>query len=684
MKAKVMHFLKIYWYRAILWLAGIRFIYKSFFAADTAESAIQQEVITVESGSLQRTIKVVGNTKLINTQKLTFVQNGKVKSVNVKEWDYVLPGQLLAQLDTTSIDADIKQQQLNRSNAQLNYEKLFLELTPSEKEKLTQQVKTSQRDGERAYDQLALLTDEKERKRSAQEDLIEELQWKREVLEKQRLATQQDVEYTQAREQQTLNGSDASLRWTLTNTVLQASSALSQWDDLAKTVSEALGLAEGYAQTVYGERDTSIVGEVKLYLSALQWSLENLKSSLPASADLLDQTWGIALVEKTQLTAIAGANLATRMLRLLDVSVSSSTLSSSQMDALRAEVSSQQSKMISLWSSLVNLRTQIETAEDPSLTKLSTDSTVKQKEASLQSNEQELLQLTNDLKQAQADLAALIADYDVKIKQQQDSIDQLQWTLQVNTLSAQDALDWPRIQDQQLQQNSISLYDVMLNEAQYKLQEYELRAEFSGFVRAVDVKVGDSVEAHGDWIQVENPWLFEIYVLLDQIDIVKVKEGGDVSLVFDAYPGEAFSWRVVLIDPTPVEDAGVVSYQAHIVVSNFEYRVYDQMTVTVTIPVESRLNVVVIPTLAIQFSGSSTTVQLVKNGKTIDQPVQLGLTDGLMTEVVEWVSVGDQIMTKTFRLTEKAWGFKFGPWGGGWSSTGNNENQNRQNLQRLQ
>lgn len=642
-------------------------------------------MITVESGSLQRTIKVVGTTELINTQNLTFAQNGKVKSVDVKEGDYVVPGQLLAQLDTTSIDADIKQQEINRNNAQLNYEKLFLELTPSEKEKLTQQVKSSQRESERSFDELALLIEEKERKRAAQEDLIEELAWKRGVLEKQLLSLQQDMEYTQAREQQTLNGNDASFRWTLTTAVFQAATALSQGDELVKTVAEALGLAEWYAQTVFGERDSSLVWETKLYLGTLQWSLENLRSSLPSATDQLDQAGSIALVERTQLTAVAAANLATSMLRLLDMSVSSATLTANELDALRAEVSSQQSKMISLGSSLVNLRTQIETAENPELTQLSTDSSIAQKEASVQSNQQELLLLANDLKQAQADLTALIADYDVKIQQQKDSIEQLQWTLEVNTLSAEDALDWPRIQDQKIQQNSISLYDIMLNEAKYKLQEYELRAEFSGFVRAVDIKVGDSVESHGDGIQVENPGLFEIHVLLDQIDIVKVKEWQDVQLTFDAYPGEHFSGSIVLIDPTPVEDAWVVSYQAHIMVDEFTYRVYDQMTVSVTIPVESRMNVVVIPTLAIQFSWSSISVQLIRDGKPINQPVELGLTDGLLTEVTRGLSVGDQIMTKTFRLTEKEAWFRFWPWGwwGGWSG-GTWGNQNRQSFQRLQ
>lgn len=54
-------------------------------------------------------------------------------------------------------------------------------------------------------------------------------------------------------------------------------------------------------------------------------------------------------------------------------------------------------------------------------------------------------------------------------------------------------------------------------------------------------------------LTVENPDFYNIVVQIDQIDIVKVRVGQTVQIVFDAYPDLMITGSLSSIDPTPIE-----------------------------------------------------------------------------------------------------------------------------------
>jgi multidrug efflux pump subunit AcrA (membrane-fusion protein) len=64
---------------------------------------------------------------------------------------------------------------------------------------------------------------------------------------------------------------------------------------------------------------------------------------------------------------------------------------------------------------------------------------------------------------------------------------------------------------------------------------------------------------------------------------------------------------------------------------------------TVSIITEELQNVIVVPTTAIQYSGSNTTVALDSGGKKVTQVVQIGAASDGDTQVTSGLSAGDKI-----------------------------------------
>ena len=86
-------------------------------------TTVPTQTVEVSYGEIQNTIQLNGETKLVNNQKLTFGQAGKVTNIHVKVGDVVTKGQLLAEIDKTDIQGDINSQSLQVKQNQISYQK---------------------------------------------------------------------------------------------------------------------------------------------------------------------------------------------------------------------------------------------------------------------------------------------------------------------------------------------------------------------------------------------------------------------------------------------------------------------------------------------------------------------------------------------------------------------------------
>ncbi len=74
---------------------------------------------TVTTGDIQNTIDAYGSINLVDEQAIRFNQQGNVTAVYFKKWDQVKKGDIIAELDPSSVQSDILQAELSLENAKL-------------------------------------------------------------------------------------------------------------------------------------------------------------------------------------------------------------------------------------------------------------------------------------------------------------------------------------------------------------------------------------------------------------------------------------------------------------------------------------------------------------------------------------------------------------------------------------
>ena len=194
--------------------------------------------------------------------------------------------------------------------------------------------------------------------------------------------------------------------------------------------------------------------------------------------------------------------------------------------------------------------------------------------------------------------------------------------------------------------------------ASVNLQHTIITAPIDGTVVARNVDVGQTVAA-----SLQAPTLFmiandltrmQVLADIDEADVGQLKPQSRVSFTVDAYPAETFSGNVSQIRLAPQTVQNVVTYTAVIDVANTDLKLKPGMTASVTATVAQQKDVLAVPNAALRFRpegaaatrsrGGSGTVYRV-NGEALEPvKLRLGLTDGMLTQVVSGeLSEGDRI-----------------------------------------
>lgn len=162
---------------------------------------------------------------------------------------------------------------------------------------------------------------------------------------------------------------------------------------------------------------------------------------------------------------------------------------------------------------------------------------------------------------------------------------------------------------------------------------------------------------------------FEAIVPFPESDAAKLTANQDVNLTFDAIPNLNVGGKLLAVAPNATVVSNVVNYYATIVVNSTEPRLKSGMTSNASVTVQSALGVLNLPNTAVQTSGGSSTVNLVRNGQQTSVPVTIGLVGDSTTEIRAGLSEGDQVALPQARTSASpaagAGGGGGGPRGGG-------------------
>lgn len=222
----------------------------------------------------------------------------------------------------------------------------------------------------------------------------------------------------------------------------------------------------------------------------------------------------------------------------------------------------------------------------------------------------------------------------------------------------------PMSQDVQLAKLSVQNAQLALDQAKLNLTKSQLIAPFDGVVAQVNVQAGQPSSASTQPVVLANLSQLEAQVLVAETDVLNVAVGQPAQVTFDALPNRTFDATIVEVALVGQTTSGVVNYPVTIALNQSDPQIRPGMTANVTIVVEQRNNVLLVPNRAIKLTGRQHTVTVIKDGKPTTVNVTLGLSGDTESEVTSGLSEGDVVVIPQTTTTSQGGGGFGGPGGG--------------------
>ncbi len=195
-----------------------------------------------------------------------------------------------------------------------------------------------------------------------------------------------------------------------------------------------------------------------------------------------------------------------------------------------------------------------------------------------------------------------------------------------------------------------------------------LVSPIDGTIVSIETMPGDLVSSGTLGVVVADLSRFEVEVSVSEVDVASVAVGQKAALTVDALPGVELVGHVERVSFLGTSNQGVVTYPVTVVVDDPDPGLRPGMTAAVSIIVQERRNVLVVPNRAIQTSAGQKIVRVLYEGQPISVPVTLGLIGDSTSEVVEGaLKEGDVVVLNTSGTSqttlERPGGFFMGGFG---------------------
>jgi HlyD family secretion protein len=177
-----------------------------------------------------------------------------------------------------------------------------------------------------------------------------------------------------------------------------------------------------------------------------------------------------------------------------------------------------------------------------------------------------------------------------------------------------------------------------------------------------------------------------------EADVGVVEVGQDIDFTVDAFPTRTFHGKVVQVRNAPITVQNVVTYDTVIGVSNPDLKLKPGMTANVSISVAHKDNVLQIKNPALRYrpaeatpaeagsrspapagarggggrerARSERTVYVLSGGQAKPVQIKTGISDGVLTEVIDGLKEGDRVVTAEMTSTTAPSAPRANPFGG--------------------
>lgn len=182
--------------------------------------------------------------------------------------------------------------------------------------------------------------------------------------------------------------------------------------------------------------------------------------------------------------------------------------------------------------------------------------------------------------------------------------------------------------------------------AEAKLDATVIRAPVDGILIARSVEPGNVAEAGKELMALAPAGETQLVLQIDEKHLAEIAIGQKALGSADAFPAQRFVAELEYINPGVDPTRGAVEVKLR--VKDPPPYLRQDMTVSVDIEVARRADAIIVPSDALHDAGSDQPWALVvRDRRTVRQPVRLGLRGDEHTEVIEGVAVGDALVPVT-------------------------------------
>ncbi len=273
--------------------------------------------------------------------------------------------------------------------------------------------------------------------------------------------------------------------------------------------------------------------------------------------------------------------------------------------------------------------------------------------------------LTSELNTAKANLASAQSS----LKYESANYKRYQTLYQKGLVSA-DEFESARLSYEKAVQ-TVATCKESVTKAQTNLGYATITSPIDGVVLSKAVEEGQTVAASFNTPELftiaQNLTNMRVIADVDEADIGDVKEGERVTFTVDAYPNDTFEGAVTQVRQEATTTNNVVTYEVVISAPNEDLKLKPGLTANVTIYTAEKQGVLCAPAKAFRFTPTTETVGKMKiadcNGKNklwVQEgntmkaySVQIGMTDGINTEIISGIKEGSIIVTGVEEVTEE-------------------------------
>ncbi|OGO10073.1 MAG: hypothetical protein A2Y93_02735 [Chloroflexi bacterium RBG_13_68_17] len=201
--------------------------------------------------------------------------------------------------------------------------------------------------------------------------------------------------------------------------------------------------------------------------------------------------------------------------------------------------------------------------------------------------------------------------------------------------------------------------------AQEAVDQTRVVAPFDGTVVSISSAEGDVVKANTTALTVADLSRLQVSLDVSELEIGQIAVGQEATITIDALPDLTVAGRVSSVSIVGSVNQGVVTYPVTVSVEDPDPALQPGMTAAVSIIIDKRENVLVVPNRAVQVSGGQNTVVVLYQGQQIPVVVTLGLEGESYSEVLAGsLREGDEVVLNASSSASSTTRTTFGQGGG--------------------